>query len=205
MKRLLFDSMSAIATAAEVLKSGGLVAFPTDTVYGLGASLQHPDAISRIFQVKRRPEEKAIPVLLSHVKRLPDVVLEVPESAMLLAECFWPGPLTMVLRKHPSVPQEIGRGKETIAVRIPAHPIALELIEAAGGALAVTSANISGKSPPLSADEVADQIGDGVDLILDGGRCPGGVPSTIVDLTGFPVKILRRGPVAPEDVLSCLA
>jgi L-threonylcarbamoyladenylate synthase len=181
------------------------VAFPTDTVYGLGASLQHPDAISRIFRVKRRSEEKAIPVLLSHVEKLPDVALEVPESAMLLAECFWPGPLTMVLRRHPSVPQEIGRGKGTIAVRIPAHPIALELIEAAGGALAVTSANISGNPPPVSADDVAEQLGDEVDLILDAGRCPGGVPSTIVDLTEDPVEILRRGPVAPEDVYRCLA
>ncbi len=204
MIRLPCDAPGAISRAAKVLESGGIVAFPTDTVYGVGASLRHPDAILRIFQVKRRPGEKAIPILLAHVEAVRDVAVEVPEEAMLLANCFWPGPLTIVLRRHPSVPREIGVVKGSVAVRVPDHPVALALIEAAGGMLAVTSANISGGADPLSADDVVAQIGDGVDMILDGGRCPGGVPSTVVDLSSGKMAFLRPGPVTPEDVRRCL-
>ncbi len=203
MIRMGSDNPMAIPTAMEVLASGGIVAFPTDTVYGLGASLRHTEAILRMFRVKRRPEEMAIPLLLSKLEALQSVAMEVSEEAMLLARCFWPGPLTMVLRRHPSVPQEIGRGKETVAVRIPDHPLALTLIEVSGGALAVTSANVSGGDNPLSADDVIAQLGDSVDLVLDG-NCPGGTPSTIVDTTGEQPAILRPGPVSMADLRRCL-
>ncbi len=192
-------SDNAIKLAAEAVAKGKLVAFPTDTVYGVGASIRLVDAVLRLYRAKSRPRDKAIPVLIAHASELPSVAVDVPPEALRLSERFWPGPLTIVLRKSSAVPPEVTAGQETVAVRVPDHEVALELLRLAGP-MAVTSANISGAAPPLTAEGVVSQLCERIDLVLDGGRCPGGTPSTIVDLSGDEPSILRSGPISPEKI-----
>lgn len=183
----------ALLKAKAILVEGGAVAFPTDTVYGLAADLYNEAAIQRLFEIKLRPPDKAIPVLLGSPEDMDKVANEPSPLALRLAEKHWPGALTLVLPRKPGLP-EILSPLPTIGVRIPDHPIAIALLQATGP-LAVTSANRSGHENAITADEVLAQLGGRVDLILDGGQTPGGTPSTVVELTSETPKILRQGPV----------
>jgi L-threonylcarbamoyladenylate synthase len=200
---LAADSPGAIDRAVEVLQAGGLVAFPTDTVYGLGAPAFDGPAVESIYTAKDRPLEKAIPILLGDRGDLDKVAADVPEMAQRLAARFWPGPLTLVVPKLPALPKAVS-ATGTVAVRIPDHPAARRLLRAAGP-MAVTSANISGAPDPSTAEEVLAQLGGRIALILDGGRTAGGVPSTLVDCTGASPQILRAGPITMQALLSALA
>ncbi len=196
------EDPQALLLAQSVLAAGGLVVFPTDTVYGVAARAFDGAAVERLYAAKERPVEKAIPVLLGEAGDLEQVAAEVPPMALTLAARFWPGPLTIVVPKHPNLPEAVS-ATATVGVRIPDHPVARSLLRAAGP-LAVTSANRSGLPAPSLADEVRAQLGGRVALILDGGRTPGGAPSTVVDCTGPEPRILRAGPVGREAILACL-
>ncbi len=191
---------SSLLRAVEMLRAGGLVAFPTDTVYGLGARAWSAEAVAQLYVAKGRAESKAIPILLASADALVDVVASIPPVARALAARFWPGPLTLVLPRHARVPDVVTGGGPTVAVRVPDHPIALRLIAVLGEPLAATSANRSGAPSPVTAEEVAAQLGGRIPLIVDGGTCPGGLASTVLDLTTSPPTILRRGPVRLEDL-----
>jgi L-threonylcarbamoyladenylate synthase len=188
--------------ALAVLRSGGLVAFPTDTVYGVGALAFDEAAVKSIFTAKDRPPEKAIPVLIADTADLEKVSLKIPETAVRLAMRFWPGPLTLVLVKHPDLPENVS-STATVGVRVPDQPVARALLRAAGP-LAVTSANLSGGPSPTTAEEVLAQLGGRIALIIDGGKTPGGVPSTVVDCVGAEVRILRQGPVSEGEIRDVL-
>ncbi|MBI3165799.1 MAG: threonylcarbamoyl-AMP synthase [Chloroflexi bacterium] len=193
---------SQISRALEVLQRGGIVAFPTDTVYGLGALAFNNAAIESIYTAKDRPLEKAIPILIGDLSDLDKVGFDIPNMALRFAARFWPGPLTCVIPKKPTLPRAVS-ATSTIAVRIPNHPDALALLRAAGP-MAVTSANISGSPNPLTAQDVYDQLNGRIPLILDGGKTPGGIPSTLVDCTGEKPVILREGPITLENLISAL-
>nr|WP_236570199.1 L-threonylcarbamoyladenylate synthase [Streptomyces mexicanus] len=194
----------AIEKAAGVLREGGLVALPTETVYGLGANAEDSAAVARIFQVKGRPPSHPLIVHIGGAEHLDAWVEDVPATARLLAEHFWPGPLTLVLRRSRRVPLETTGGLETVAVRVPDHPVALALLSAFGGGVAAPSANRFGSVSPTTADHVRAELGDGVDYVLDGGPCEVGVESTIVDATGETPTILRPGGVTREDLEAVL-
>jgi L-threonylcarbamoyladenylate synthase len=194
---------SEIQAAVAVLRRGGLVAFPTDTVYGLGALAFDHHAIESIYIAKNRPVEKAIPILFGDTGALDLVAGSIPEMARIFASRFWPGPLTCVVPKKPTLPEAVS-ATSTVAVRIPNHPAVLSLLRAAGPT-AVTSANISGQANPCTAQEVYEQLNGRIPLILDGGRTPGGIPSTLVDCTGDQPIILREGPITLQDLLAALA
>jgi L-threonylcarbamoyladenylate synthase len=188
--------------AQRVLREGGLVAFPTDTVYGLGAEVLNREAVAKLYVVKGRAEEKAIPVLAASANDLSTVTRPFPAMAACLAERFWPGPLTMVVERMPDLPPELSP-YDTVAVRVPDHDIALALLRATGP-LAVTSANRSNGPSSLSAEEVLAALGGAFDLLLDGGSTPGGTPSTVVDCTQDGPQILRAGPISTEDIIAAL-
>ena len=188
-----------IHQAVEILKNGGIIAFPTDTVYGLGASASSHGAILRIYEAKRRPRRLALPLLLADVSQIPSVARDMPEIAWLLAKHFLPGGLTLVLYKSPSVSSLITGGSEKIAVRVPAHPIPIALLEGLDAPITGTSANLTGRPSPLTTQEVHNQLGDRVDLIIDG-ECPGGVDSTVIDITTDPIRILREGAISSEEI-----
>jgi L-threonylcarbamoyladenylate synthase len=193
----------ALPHAVDVLKNGGLVAFPTDTVYGLGALAFDIQAIERLYVVKGRNNTKAIALLIGSVSELDQVAVDVSKSSMKLADKFWPGPLTLILNRHPQLPDVLAP-LPTIGVRVPNHPLALALLERTGP-LAVTSANLAGKSNASTTQEVLSQLDGRIHLILDGGRSPGGVPSTIVDCTTPELKILRPGPISKREFKRALA
>ncbi|OQY24980.1 MAG: threonylcarbamoyl-AMP synthase [Anaerolineaceae bacterium 4572_32.1] len=185
----------SIAQAAHILTAGGLVAFPTDTVYGLGAHAFDAAAIEALYAAKERPLHKAIPVLIASAADLPLVTRQISPAARSLADSFWPGALTLVLPRHPALPPILTAHGDSLAVRVPDHPAARALITALNAPLAASSANISGQPSPVTADEAAAQIGGRIALILDGGPCPGGRSSTVLDLTRRPPRLLRPGPV----------
>ncbi|ETK36705.1 L-threonylcarbamoyladenylate synthase [Microbispora sp. ATCC PTA-5024] len=195
---------SDIEKAAGVLRAGGLVAFPTETVYGLGANAEDSAAVARVFQVKGRPPSHPLIVHLGGGEHLGDWAEDVPATARLLAERFWPGPLTLVLRRGRRVPLEATGGLETVALRVPAHPVALALLSAFGGGVAAPSANRFGSVSPTTANHVRAELGDAVDFVLDGGPCAVGVESTIVDATGEVPSVLRPGGVTREDLEAVL-
>jgi L-threonylcarbamoyladenylate synthase len=197
------DDPAAIQQAVSVLRQGGLVAFPTDTVYGVGALVSEVQAIAQLYVVKGRGSEKAIPILLSNPAELDQVAAEVNEAAQRLAARFWPGPLTLVLPKQAFLPEELS-AQPTVGVRMPDHPVALALMRLTGP-LAVTSANISGAASTVTAQEVLEQLGGRISLILDGGRTPGGISSTVVDCTSGEPRILRAGPISPQEILKALS
>lgn len=192
------DESDWLGAALQELHSGRLVAFPTDTVYGVAAPAFDGAAVAQIYEVKGRPGEKSIPVLIGSLEDLDRVAVALPEGVRRLAESFWPGPLTVIVRKRPEIPPEVSAG-ETVGVRIPAHWTTLELLTAAGP-LATSSANLSGGPNALTAAEVAEALGDRVGLVLDGGRTPGGTPSTVVDCSGEAPRILREGPISRDQV-----
>ncbi len=188
--------------ALEVLKSGGLVAFPTDTVYGVGALAFNSEAVKSIYKAKDRPGEKAIPVLMGEIMDTVKVTLNFPRTARILASRFWPGPLTCVLPKKPTLPEAV-TATSTVGVRIPDHAVARILLRSSGP-MAVTSANISNQPSPTTAEEVLAQLNGRIPLIIDGGRTPGGISSTVVDCTTDELKILREGPISIQELLSVL-
>jgi L-threonylcarbamoyladenylate synthase len=183
-----------------ILKQGGIVAFPTDTVYGLGTSISSDQAVERVYQVKERPHSIALPILLADKSEIAEVAKAVPPVAWLLADKFLPGALTLVLSKSKSVPDIVTGGGKTVAIRIPDHAVPVSLARGLGTPIVGTSANLSGQPSTLTAEEVYTQFGDRLDLIIDGGRCPGGKESTIVDLTGETPLILREGAISREEL-----
>jgi L-threonylcarbamoyladenylate synthase len=180
--------------AADILQNGGLVAFPTDTVYGLAALPFKAEYVERLYVVKGRNSERAIAVLLGDIDQIGQVAKEFTPSARRLAERFWPGPLTLIVPRLESLPKVLSSGP-TIGVRIPDHPVALSLLRLVGP-LAVTSANLSGQENANTAEEVLDQLEGRIHLLIDGGTTPGGVPSTVVDCTGPEIRVVREGPLS---------
>ncbi len=197
------DHPIALRHALDVLNNGGLVVFPTDTVYGLAALPAKPEFIERLYVVKGRDSARAIAVLIGSIEELSKVAKEPGDTAIRLARRFWPGPLTIVVPRHPDLP-EILSPRPTIGVRMPDHPIALQLLKLTGP-LAVTSANLSGKENTTTVEEVLAQLDSRVHLVLDGGKTPGGLPSTVVDCTGQELEILRQGPISREEIENFLA
>ena len=183
-----------------ILKQGGVVAFPTDTVYGLGACANIRQAVERIYEVKERPRNMALPLLLAHTSQIGEVAEPVPPVAWLLVRNFLPGALTIVLGKSSQVPDIITAGGITVAIRIPAHPVPVALAKGLGAPIVGTSANLSGRPSTLTADDVYSQLGDKIDLVIDGGRCQGGRESTVVDVTGEKPVILREGAISREKL-----
>lgn len=194
---------STLPRALEILKHGGLVAFPTDTVYGVGALAFDAAAVESIYAAKDRPAEKAIPILIGGPEDLDKVAADVPPIAAKLAARFWPGPLTLIVPKNPRLPAVVS-STPTVGVRVPDHPAARALLRTTGP-MAVTSANISGEASPRNAEEVNRQLNGRIPLILDGGETPGGVPSTVVNCLGTEPVILREGPVTMKDIQFVLA
>ena len=189
-----------LAAAVASLRVGGLVAFPTETVYGLGADAANPVAVRRIFEVKGRPPTHPVIVHISWEGELSDWAREVPEDARVLADACWPGPLTLLLRRAPSVSDVVTGGRPTVGVRVPGHPLALALLQAFGGGVAAPSANRFGRVSPTTAAHVRFELGSAVDVVLDGGPCQVGVESTIVDLSGGEPIVRRPGGVPVEEL-----
>jgi L-threonylcarbamoyladenylate synthase len=193
-----------VRRGAEVIRAGGLVAFPTETVYGLGADALSASAVARIFDAKERPRGNPLIVHLADAAALESVAARVPPRARDAAARFWPGPLTLVLPRARTVPLITTGGLETVAVRVPSHPVALALIEASGCPIAAPSANRSGRPSPTRAEHVRDDLDGRIELILDGGPTPVGVESTVLDMTTEPPMLLRPGGVTLEQLRDCL-
>jgi L-threonylcarbamoyladenylate synthase len=196
--RLRIEAPGALDRAVELLRRGGLVAFPTDTVYGVGAHAFLAGAVAQLYRVKERPAHLAIPLLLPGAAMMEAVCSEVPLVAWRLAARYWPGGLSLVLRRSDRVPDAVTAGGPTVAVRVPDYPLVCELCRRLGAPLAATSANRHGQPDPVTADDVEAALGGRVPLILDGGACRGGMPSTVLDLSVSPPVLLRRGPVTAE-------
>ncbi len=193
-----------IQKAVEILHRGGLVAFPTETVYGLGADAKNPEAVRRIFAAKGRPADHPLIVHLFAVEQVKDWAKELPEQVNDLAEAFWPGPLTLILKRAEQVPDIVTGSQDTVGLRIPGHPVALKLLKAFGGALAAPSANRFGHISPTTAEAVCAELGDAVDLIVDGGPCEVGLESTILDLSSGEPRLLRPGGISVEQLTEVL-
>ena len=190
----------AIQACASVLRDGGLVAFPTETVYGLGADALNPAAVRKIFEAKGRPADNPLIVHAKDERQAFELAASVPPSARRLAAMFWPGPLTLILPKSDHVPLETTAALDTVAVRVPAHEAALALVEAFGGPIAAPSANVSGRPSPTTAEHVLQDLDGRIDAVLDGGPAGVGLESTVLDLTVSPPCILRPGGVTKEDL-----
>ena len=191
---------ATIEDAVAALKRGGLVAFPTETVYGLGADARNEEAISLLYKVKGRPAKHPVIVHIGDASQLDQWAKEVPEGAARLAKAFWPGPLTLVLKRAEGVLDVITGGQDTVAVRVPNHPVALELLNAFGGGLVAPSANKFGRLSPTLASHVVAELGKEVEVVLDGGACSVGIESTIVDCSGEGVSILRPGKITAAQI-----
>jgi L-threonylcarbamoyladenylate synthase len=189
-----------IARAVRILKKGGVVAFPTDTLYGLGANAFDEDAVLKIFEIKSRPRDLALTLLLADIAQIEVVGDDIPKLAWELAERYMPGALTIVVKKSAAVSDIISGNRDTVAVRVPNHPIPIALINGLGAPLTGTSANLSGAPDPATAEQVHKQLGSRVDMIIDDGRCPIGVSSTILDLTTDPPTILREGAISRDEL-----
>lgn len=185
----------ALAAAAAVLDRGGLVAFPTESFYGLGARALSADAVARVFEVKGRPADKPLLVLIDSPAGATALCARISDGARELMDRHWPGPLTLVLPAAPGLPAALTAGTGTIGLRVPGHPVALGLVRAARAAVTAPSANPSGEPPPTTADAVRDYFAGRIDLVLDGGPTEGGAGSTVADCTVWPPRILRQGPV----------
>ncbi len=188
----------AIPAAKQIIQQGGLIAFPTDTIYGVAGDAFNPQAIEAIFTAKQRPDEKALPVLIGDYDHLADLIIQHDQRLKRITAAFWPGPLTLILLKSPRVPSKLAP-YPTIGIRMPNLDFALALLRETGP-LATTSANISGNPNPVDAASVMAQLGGRIDLLLDGGPTPGPTASTVADLTGAEIKILRPGPISLSDL-----
>lgn len=198
------DIEKQIREAVTILKNGGVVAYPTDTVYGLGACMTDINAVDRIFQVKGRPKGMALPVLLADMKQIEKIVTDFTPAAQQLVKEFFPGALTIILPKNDGVPDIITGGGKTIAFRIPNHPVPLAIVKGLGKPIVGTSANLSGHPSGLTAAAVREQIGDKIDMVIDGGKCPGGIESTVIDLSGEKPVIRRQGVIPIEKLRKIL-
>jgi L-threonylcarbamoyladenylate synthase len=204
MVRVVRARQVEIEAAVQALRDGDLVAFPTETVYGLGANAQNPAAVRKIFEAKGRPTHHPLIVHLDSPRYLHRWVREVPAQAMKLAERFWPGPLTIVMPRAPHVHDIVTGGQDTVAVRVPSHPMAQQLLTAFGGGIAAPSANRYGRLSPTRPEHVRDELGEAVRIILDGGECQIGLESTIVACEGERVRLLRPGAVTASQLIEAL-
>ncbi len=202
VKLLSIDDPQAIPTALRVLQDNGTIVFPTDTIYGIAADAFSPDGINKLYEVKERPEDKALPVLIGDLSHLKDLVLYVSDVVEQIAAAFWPGALTLILPKGPEVPAELSP-YPTIGVRMPDLDFTLRLLRQTGP-LATTSANLSGGANPTTVGNVQEQLRDRPDLYLDGGPTPGPVASTVLDLSGPEINVLRQGPITLEAIQTLL-
>ncbi len=200
--KLLDDSPSSLEAAARLLRSGKVVALPTETVYGLAANALDPAAVASIFQAKGRPQDNPLIVHIAHWDDLEPLVTRIPDTARKLSDAFWPGPLTMIFPRSARVPAVTSGGLDTVAVRLPAHPVARRVIELSGLPLAAPSANRSGSPSPTTARHVMDDMDGRIAAVLDGGPCTVGVESTVVDLTGDTPRLLRPGGITVEMLTS---
>ncbi len=196
----LSSSPEDIRAAGEILRDGGLVAIPTETVYGLAANALDGRAVSAIFAAKGRPQDNPLIVHISRLEQLEDIVSEIPGDALSLAAQYWPGPLTIVMPKGRAIPDEVSCGLDTVGVRMPSHPVARAIIDAAGVPLAAPSANLSGSPSPTTAAHVIDDMDGRIDAVLDGGECSVGLESTVVSVCGDVPQLLRPGAVTPEMI-----
>jgi len=197
--RVLKPTTNNLLVASQVVKGGGLMVYPTDTVYGLGCDPFNVEAVNRIFQAKGR-RKKPLPVLASDIEYVAKIAI-LSERVRKAASRFWPGQLTLVVPKRPALPDVVTCGVDSVGVRIPKHDIAVQLIRLCGGLLIGTSANKTGEEPPRTAEEATRQLGEDVDIVLDGGPTTFGMPSTVVDLTAEEPKIIRGGLVSSDEVL----
>ena len=189
-----------LENAVSILKTGGLVAFPTDTLYALGASSSIESALERVYEAKGRPIGMPLPILVSSPSDIHRVAIEIPEVTWRLIDAFWPGPLTIILNKNKDISDIITAGGDTVGIRMPNHTIALELIQALGSPITGTSANSSGDNSPSTAEDVFESLGKSVDLIIDGGKCIASGASTILDLASNEPKIVRHGVLSLEEI-----
>lgn len=194
------ESRGVLERAVALLQEGEPIAFPTDTVYGIGVHAFHPRAVERLYELKRRPSHLPIPLLLSDVAAMKSACIDIPPIAWQLAARFWPGALSLVLRRAPTVPDVVTSGGETVAVRVPDHSRVRELCSALAAPLAATSANRHGESPPNTSQGVKRAFEGQILLILDGGQCQGGMASTVLDLTVSPPAIVRQGPISARQL-----
>ena len=197
---LAASAPDAVAWTAEAIVAGKVVAIPTDTVYGIAASLSHPQALARIFDIKSRDLRRVLPVLISSAEQVAHLTTDLDPDVPLLLATYWPGPLTVVVPALPGMPAAVTGPDGTVGLRVPNHPAAITVIEHAGGAIACTSANPSGDLPARTAADVYDTLGSELDVILDGGPTPGGTPSTIIRATGGSISLLREGAIPIEHV-----
>lgn len=200
MKVLSLEAPRALEETIQAVQHGGVVAFPTDTVFGLGASLRFPEALARIYEIKGRDSAKSLPVLLASIDRIPLVAEMPPPPIQALLREFWPGGLTVVLPALPNLPPQVVAPDGTVGVRVPDHSVALTLCERAGGALATTSANRSGEPPACSAGDIASQLDGGIDVVLDGGFAPCGEASTVIRVDDARITVIRAGSIPPERI-----
>src|SRR5512137_2073977 len=191
-----------IDRAVAALRDGEVIAFPTETVYGLGADAQNPDAVRKVFELKGRPATHPLIVHIEHPRALERWALAVPPAAVALAEKFWPGPLTLVLRRAPAVDLAITGGQDTVAIRVPGHPVAQQLLRAFGSGIAAPSANRYGRISPTPAEHVRDEFGDDLKIVLDGGDCKIGLESTIVSCLDAVPRVLRPGTITTSQLRS---
>lgn len=199
------EENTALKEACQALSRGQLVAFPTETVYGLGADASNADALKKLFQTKGRPSTHPVIVHLSDGEDAKKWCAEFPESAVILSKVFWPGPLTLVLKKARHVLDLVTGGQDTVALRVPSHPLAQSLLQEFGSGIAAPSANKFGRLSPTSAEDVRNEFGDEIAMVLDGGQCEVGIESTIVDLTGEEPRILRPGMIQAESIFVALS
>lgn len=194
----------AIQKAASILRIGGLVAIPTETVYGLAANALDPQAVARIFQAKNRPQDNPLIVHIANLEILPKLARSIPQSALALAQAFWPGPLTMILPKQEIVPNAVTAGLDTVAIRFPSHPIASAIIRESGLPIAAPSANLAGSPSPTNARRCVEDLSGRVEAIVDGGPCQVGVESTVITLAGETPRLLRPGFITLEQLCGVL-
>jgi len=208
MRRVAIDARqpaaAALAEAVAILQAGGVVAMPTDTLYGLAADPFSSEAVARVFAVKGRSTDRAMPLVAADVDQVVNQLGPLSELAQRLASKYWPGPLTLLVARPSSIPADVAGGRTEIGVRVPAHAVTRELCRVSGRLLTATSANLSGAPPSNDPDDIERALRTGVDLLLDAGRTPGGPPSTIVDVTGREVRLVRAGAIAWEDVQTCM-
>ena len=206
---LVYDACSglseAVETGVEVLKNHGVVAYPTDTLYGLGAAFNDLEAVERVFDIKGRPRNAALPLLVASPPGVEQVALRLNPRAEILMEAFWPGPLTLVVLAGPDTPDVVTGGRGAVAVRMPDHPVPQELVRRLGCPITGTSANPTGGSDPATVEDVRRALGDLVDCVIDGGPAPIGQPSTVIDLTGERPRLIRAGALTVEAIEDAIA